>query len=245
MPRDVVTTVYTFQELLDGQKAGTIKASAVENATAWLAEINTDEGWADYVQELWESALKQIGFMEPKLQWSGFCCQGDGASFTCDWIDLQKLLDFMSKEIEGKEAIEPDEKGEENFLPYVVHKLKGSKPTNPKYRRLLWAANNISVSVERTSHQYSHSRTCRLNADLNEPGDWDSKAEKWVSDYPRLRGLFDQFAKDAEELRDDLCGCIYSDLEEEWIFKVSDVESLTDLAEANDYTFREDGTRFG
>lgn len=48
----------------------------------------------------------------------------------------------------------------------------------------------------------------------------------------------------AEQLRLDLCGAIYKDLEEEYSYRTAD-EQLAEDAEANDYTFDANGRRDG
>ena len=136
-----------------------------------------------------------------------------------------------------------------DFRPYVVH-LIGGKPTNRKYRRLLLVPDRIQdVAVERTSHHYSHERTCRFTAWLNDDGHYEdtdkiSGKRTWVSNVPKFRGLFNSFVQDAESLRLALCKAIYEMLEADYWDRISD-EQLLDFAEANDYTFEGSGHREG
>jgi hypothetical protein len=247
MPRTITKTVYTFHELLGLAKEGTVAQKAVEKARSWLQEAATDFDWYSSVLDFWKAAFAQIGFEDAEISFSGFWSQGDGASFTAS-VELEKLVAFLSDTIEPKDGVELIE-GKEQFLPYVVH-LLGHKPTNPKYRRLLAMGEYIQdVAVERTSHHYSHERTCRFTASLNADGHYEdtyktSDKWQWVSNTPRVRTLFDGLVEDVENLRLRLCKAIYKMLEADYWDRISD-EQLLDLAEANDYTFEANGNREG
>jgi hypothetical protein len=247
VPKTITKIVYTFQELLDLNKAGRVSKKAVEKARSWLQEAATDFDWYSCVLDFWEPALDQIGFENAKISFSGFWSQGDGASFTAA-VDLDKLVAFLADTIEPKDTVEVVE-GKEQFLPYIVQ-LIGGKATNLKYRRLLWMQEHIQdIAVERTSHHYSHERTCRFTASLNDQGHYEDTLKpsdkwRWVSDTPKVRALFTSFGEDAENLRLSLCRAIYKMLEEDYWDRISD-EQLLDLAEANDYTFEANGNRDG
>ena len=131
MPRTVTKTVYTFQELLDLHAAGQVKQKAIDKARRWLRESATDHEWYEWTFDTWIEALEQIGFADAKISFTGFWCQGDGASFTAT-IDLAKLADFLATEIQPKDCIDGEP---EDFRPWVVHKC-GRQATNAKYRRL-------------------------------------------------------------------------------------------------------------
>jgi len=83
MPKTITkeVTLYTFKELVDLEKVGTLKR-ACERARAWLQEGQTDHDWWDHTYDTWKSALAQIGFDNADISFSGFWSQGDGASFT-------------------------------------------------------------------------------------------------------------------------------------------------------------------
>jgi hypothetical protein len=247
MPKTITKTVYTFKELLDLNKASGGTQKAVERARSWLQDAATDFDWYSSVLNFWENALDPIGFEDAKISFSGFWSQGDGASFTAT-VDLDKLVAFLSDTIEPKDGVELIE-GQEQFLPYIVH-LLGSKPTNPKYRRLLVVQDFIrDLAAERTSHHYSHERTCRFTASLNDQGHYEDTLKasdkwRWASNTPKVRHLFNSFVEDAENLRLRLCKAIYKMLEADYWDRISD-EQLLDLAEANDYTFEANGEREG
>jgi hypothetical protein len=76
--------VYGFNELSE-----TAKARAIE----WLRECQQDDDyWSSGIIEDWTTKLSKMGFIEPKIAYSGFWSQGDGASFTCKYIDFEKLI---------------------------------------------------------------------------------------------------------------------------------------------------------
>jgi hypothetical protein len=61
---------------------------------------------------------------------------------------------------------------------------------------------------------------------------------------PRVEKLLTQFAADVEQLRLRLCDAIYRSLEQEYEDQHSEA-SISDFAEANEYTFTTGGKRFG
>lgn len=79
----VKTKVYKFDELSDKAK---------EKALEQFRDINTDDNWYESVYETWKEKLEAMGYSDAEIMFSGFWSQGDGASFTCDSIDLLKWL---------------------------------------------------------------------------------------------------------------------------------------------------------
>lgn len=53
--------------------------------------INTDSDWYVFTLEDWEEKLERQGFNSPKIYFSGFYSQGDGASFTAT-VNLEQFL---------------------------------------------------------------------------------------------------------------------------------------------------------
>ena len=87
MPRIIETTVYTIDELSDAAK---------ENARIWFRHQGLHDEWYDFVYEDFETICGILGITlattpvrlygggtrdKPQVYWSGFCNQGDGASF--------------------------------------------------------------------------------------------------------------------------------------------------------------------
>jgi hypothetical protein len=223
MAKIIETEVFTYDELKERSDA-----KAIEKAANWLREAITDGDWHAYILELWQSALSQVGFENPSVSYSGFWSQGDGASFTAT-IDVAKLAAFMSAAIEPSETISGEP---EDFRPYIVHKCGGVR-FDPRYAKLIKLASYIGAEVRRTAHHYSHENTCTTYIDLS-----------GSADKPRVEKLLTSFREDVETLRGDLSRAMYRSLEQEYDYQHSE-ESISDFAEANEYTFTVDGKRFG
>jgi hypothetical protein len=57
--------------------------------------LNNEFEWdAQEIIEKWEKKLEDMGFTYPKILYSGFYSQGDGASFTSDFIQLDKYMKY-------------------------------------------------------------------------------------------------------------------------------------------------------
>ncbi len=91
MPEIIETTVYRFEELADAAK---------ENARAWYRDGGFDYDWHDAVYEDFQCIAEILGVQfknrtvrlmgggtreEPRIFFSGFWSQGDGASFECHY----------------------------------------------------------------------------------------------------------------------------------------------------------------
>lgn len=75
--------VYEFEELSE---------EAQEKVLADNNQINIDYWeWWHNVYDIWEEKLEEMGYTNPKINFSGFWSQGDGASFECN-IDLERWL---------------------------------------------------------------------------------------------------------------------------------------------------------
>jgi len=74
MPRTYETTVFEYRELSDKAKA---------RARDWYREGGFHYDWWDFVKADFTTILAMAGMHEiTDISFSGFCCQGDGASFT-------------------------------------------------------------------------------------------------------------------------------------------------------------------
>ena len=87
MPRIIETTVYTIDEL---------SGAAKENARIWYRQTGLHDEWCDFIYEDFETVCGNLGVTlatspvclhgggtrdKPRIYWSGFASQGDGASF--------------------------------------------------------------------------------------------------------------------------------------------------------------------
>ncbi len=131
MSRVIETTVYNFGELSEEAKT---------NALESMRDTNVDmNDWFDSTYENFIEEMKQIGFnlTSKDLSFRGFNSQGDGASFVCDSIDLDKLTKFIDKE------------NETDLGKYVRF---------DQY---------FSMDVYRSHHQYAHERTVTVRYDCH------------------------------------------------------------------------------
>lgn len=63
-------------------------------------DINVDNNyWFEDILEDWKEQLRDYGFSEPEIRFSGFCMQGDGASFTSQAVYLDLYLDALGHEL--------------------------------------------------------------------------------------------------------------------------------------------------
>lgn len=225
MSMQVTTTVYTLAELMERGDA-----AAVDAARQWVREVATDYDWYDSVYEYWQSALAQIGFPDAEIAFTGFWSQGDGASFTCTAVDLDKLTAFLAAGV-APGGVAFDGKTED-FRPWIVEKIGGKRTAD--YRRLVAGVDYVDCSVARDRRvgNYVHENTCTFVAD------------QYRRRAPRFDALLAEFAEDGEQLRRDLCRAIYADLESEYNDLTSD-ENVDELADANGWTFDAAGRRFG
>jgi hypothetical protein len=235
MPRDIVTTVYTLDELIQASKVpgSGITKRAVDRAIDWIRDGQCEGDWYDCEYAEWKETLAKIGFEKPDISFSGFSTQGSGASFTAEWTDLSKLAAFMTN---------PESAGLEPFALEAIE-WKGDK----RYSRLKWIAEFIDgPTCKRTSSHYVHEHTCTIEADLRDKGDQvgDYSTGKWVSHTPRVRAFFEEWLKDAEQLRKDISRAIYAALESQHDYLTSD-EACIESAEGNDWTFDASGNREG
>lgn len=211
-------------------------AQAVDKALEWFHAQEYTE--LSYTEELWGSALNDIGFYDGKINWSGFCSQGDGASFTAN-IDLEKLIEFMCGEAIVKDCIDvkPNTDGkEEDFGPWVRNKVKwGDGPYPQRYRRMLWLVNNLDeCKITRGSGRYYHENTCSTNISIC----GHSRKTK------RIDAFVEEFAEAVESLRVDLCKAIYRSLEEDYQYQQS-IENFVEAGECNNWWFHENGNYYG
>lgn len=63
-----------------------------------LVDCLTGDDWWEYAISNRLDELREMGFLEPDIEFTGFWSQGDGASFTCDGVDLPVLLKHLINE---------------------------------------------------------------------------------------------------------------------------------------------------
>lgn len=65
------------------------KATAID-ANRYVLVV--DNFWSEFLVDDFVEELENIGFRDVEINWSGFSSQGDGASFTSGWINIEKFL---------------------------------------------------------------------------------------------------------------------------------------------------------
>jgi hypothetical protein len=203
----ITIDAYTAKEILEGKHSGQVQAKVRD----WLQEIACEHGWHVDIYDCVKPELEKLGFLEPDINFSGFCCQGDGASFTAT-LDLEKLLDSTEQTDRAK-----------RFLRFMIERE--------------W----VEIQLERTDSHYSHERTVSMNFTFYDKGKWHRQREHpyrevWLSRHKKLRKLVEDFVKEIDELRVRECRRIYKELEEDYEARICD-EAIIDLAEANEWLF--------
>lgn len=234
MPQTITkeVTLYTYKELVEANSNGEMKR-AYEKAREWMVEGATDgDWWFESVVDMWKRCLEQFGFIDPTIYFSGFWSQGDGACFECKHVDTHKLIDILSRtDITGSDSVEFDGV-KEDFIPWAWKKV-GGWTVSPKFRLLKLDCFDLSASItSRGSGNYSHSTSREIAVDSN----------PYHKHHPRCAELCVEFEAVAERLRQDLSDAIYKSLEEEYDYRTSD-EALIEDAEANEWTFNDEGER--
>jgi hypothetical protein len=60
-----------------------------------MVDCLTGDDWCECIINDQLAELREIGFLEPDIEFTGFWSQGDGASFTCDGVDFPVLLKHL------------------------------------------------------------------------------------------------------------------------------------------------------
>jgi len=157
-----------------------------------------------------------MGFKDPKIEFSGFHSQGDGASFTSEHFDVSKFL-----------------KSTNNITKYQIlyNAIQDSNTAE------------ISARVIRHTHQYSHEYTTHLELEsfFYEDEDIADDPYPYESEQKQEFDLqVDHFVYWARTVLVDLSRALYEDLETEYNAMTSR-ESIEDTLRSNDCLFHEDG----
>lgn len=154
-----------------------------------------DTWWYESTYEDWKEKLECIGFENPKIYFSGFSSQGDGAVFDAD-VDHDKVLS------------------------YIIYDTEYSHPLLNQTIDLFEEDELYRIEIVQNSNlnRYSHENTRYVTAehDIDYDGRSDDEidlADEMCSDFiPEL----------INDLRKDLCFSIYRDLENAYEYLTSD-----------------------
>jgi len=210
---------------------GAISVNAYERAYAVAADASAHDGWFEPTVETWKQALGDIGFDGADIRFSGFGCQGDGASFTCS-IDIRRIILFLADPPAPRDAILPREGGGEDFWPWISHKAGGVGRQDFMHLMPVAMDGNMEGTVRRISGHYFHENT--VEADIEVHGHYE------IGEYSEIVDHSQDLLSFIESLRLDLCRAIYRDLRDEHDYLASE-EAVMECAVANDFHFDERG----
>jgi hypothetical protein len=196
-------TEFTFDEL---------SPTAKEHAVNHFAETLWDD-WHECIYEDWKERLESEGFRRPKIQFSGFWSQGDGASFAA----------YFSFVGEAAEKWLTDSDKELLTAKRVEWKMDGHDPGD-----LI-----IEGEIDRSGH-YSHHMTMGVATHIFGFHDRESPSEEFASGFAEY--VFDDILEHARDLAQE----IYQDLEKEYEYLISE-EHVAEMSSANDLRYNEDG----
>lgn len=122
-----ITKEFTIYEYLDILSNEDLKQKILQK----YYDINTDFNWFEDTLEDWKTKLEAIGFINPEINFTGFNSQGDGASFTCEYIDIKKIA--------------------------IHSELFTNREINALYA--LWNNGYIEAAIKRSTYHYYHKYT--------------------------------------------------------------------------------------
>ena len=183
----------SFDDMTEEQKS---------NAIEYMRDIenrDTTPYWStELCDNLKERLDSEYGIYNADIQWSGFSCQGDGASISTEYnIDIEKFL----------------------------RKCKAWSKFRSLHRFI--KANELIADIGRHSGRYAHSNMVFANVSFEWGIDFNYTQET-------VSVALECFI--TEKIR-EMSNELYRDLEKENDYHLSD-DALTDLIQANDYTFK-------
>lgn len=177
-------------------------------------DINTDYDWWDGVYDDWIEKLEGLGFTEPKIWFSGFSSQGDGACFDCSSMDIDKFL-------------------ESNKVQMICIFF-------PHMEIVKMLSEGIHMSTEIISHHYEHEHTRRMAFSYDYCVDLPA-LEDYIEEKCGT-GTVNAFEEFVESTRLKLCKELYRILEKQYDYLTSD-EAIKETLQDQDWEYDENGDR--
>ena len=207
--REITTKVYKYTEL-----SKEAKEKAIENNLGFNVY---NSFWDEFVLEDRTIKLEEYGFQDPKILYSGFCSQGDGACFTAE-LDNGGLLEFITK-----------------------------TKTLSKYKTLVKAINNCDIYVNiKITHgfMYYHEYSTTI-ADYTEMQSNMELTGKLLEEYTALMETFDRREANNSQVGwyVDECKDIYKHLRAEYDYQ-TEYDAIAESLEANEMKFTIDGNDY-
>ena len=161
-------------------------------------DINLYHEWWDCTYDHWREKLQQVGYDDVEMTFSGFCSQGDGASFTAKVRSPDVQL-FMNQ-----------------------HDLATRYP----HVYTLAGQGYVSLWLSRYSSHYYHENTVGGEGELEtmyEPDDdADLREAAMWEIYCKAELEFPEFVEDFETISRDYMQHLYRDLESDYFHLTSD-----------------------
>ncbi len=209
--RQITVNLYRFDEL---------SSQAQEKALRELWDINVNYNWWEDTIDNWDAELEKQGFTNPKIYFSGFYSQGDGACFDCDGFDYDAILNSFVSEFDSEDMLA--------LCSDDTAMLKCFRNHRDTFINLLSDSCETLIQANSTRYCHEHTRSLVLyrNFDRNR--------------FKRIHRIVENLTEWLEEKRKELCRKIYRELETEYEYLTSD-EAIRETIKANDYEFYEDG----
>lgn len=206
----MMKTIVTAQDIYDYRD---LDKDIQENVLHDLWDINVDsQWWHEHIVEHWEERLNKIGFYNPKVYFSGFYSQGDGACFSAGIEITVDLFEQFVKQLHDKELLKMISKHKNWFFDFLTE--------------------NCNFNIEKTdlANRYSHKKTRYIAGHIEN--------DTIKSGY--LEQCFDQFLAFIEDVRLEMCQEIYSELQQEYKDLTSDA-AIIETIDGNEYQFAANG----
>lgn len=134
--------------------------------------------YPDTVVDEWTGVLDYLGFTDIRISWSGFCSQGDGASFTGKLSWPESLIRFLAG-LPYEDPVKQQPDAEAAAVLEWAQRDLSWKP-DPSMARALHSHELCSGVVIRIGHHYSHSHTVSWEWDHYVCGD---PSKLWLDDF--------------------------------------------------------------
>lgn len=187
-----------------------------------IAEHLIGDDWHGSIIEDIMAELEELGISEPDIQFSGFWSQGDGASFTCEGVDLIRLMKEIPMDFQSEQR-EAANEGVRTMVALLGWDAVGVK--RPILDLILEGEDQdlITCSIWRSSNRYVHENTVDIGLELASYYDTQDPEERdiygWIflpEDINELHAFVKWLEPRLEEWLKDKCREIYGRLEEEY-----------------------------
>lgn len=181
--------------------------------------INSMNDPLEYMVENVTTELEEYGFEDPEIMYSGFHSQGDGASFTCKHVNIEKFLlkEKNNMDFDFEEEINLTGDSDTDLI-LTEFELLSDRIIEQLVKHCYFYAN-----ITRNSHHYYHENTVNVNVEYETCNIVDTKEERDIESYD-ITDSDNTLAINFTEYLDaymsewvkSKCKDIYRRLEKEW-----------------------------